>query len=107
MDGQLKQCLDFPSDEDQSTNHTPKQYKLANVDGQIFVLPPSGHCLFELVSMEIFDQINDHIQLGHLDTALAMMEENSAQICTASSNDEGEQTMMLVNELKRKLDLLA
>ena len=98
MDGQLKQCLDFPSDEQSTNIFTPKQYQLANVDGQIFVLPPAGHCLFELVSMEIFDQINDHIQLGHLDTALAMMEENSAQICTTKSGGGEEQTMLLVGE---------
>jgi hypothetical protein len=90
MDGQLKQCLDFPIDDEQGQQQNfPFHYQLANIDGQIIVLPPTDGCLFELVSMDVFTQIEDLIQMGELNTALSMMEENLAQIpCISTGKQE-------------------
>lgn len=55
LDDQIQQTLAFPSDEPPLPNSA---YQLANIDGAILVLPPSGNCLFELICVPIISQVS-------------------------------------------------
>lgn len=104
MDHQLKQCLSFHSDQEDSQlpHHQQITYQIANIDGQLFVFSSFGDFLFEIVPMAILSQIDEHIQLDRLDDAIDMLERNYAEICTSTD----EQEILQLHQMQQKIAFL-